>query len=191
MRRSIRSLLLLVLGPAAASSTAAERITVPAIPPAAIADSRIDPKHDHDIMELQRLKGLYFYHYDHRNLDAWVSLFTEDAKLMVDREGPEGKTTQVNEGHAGLMALATASPHVLRRVHHGHTPLYVFHSDTEASGIWAMADIVQHGVDQTFYGYGHYRETYRKVNGVWKFSSVHLTRLKTDMLDHTKIGGKE
>ena len=65
-------------------------------------------------------------------------------------------------------------------VHHGHTPLYAFQSDSEASGIWAMADIVQYGVDKTMYGYGHYRETYRKVDGQWKFSSVHLTRLRIE-----------
>jgi hypothetical protein len=28
------------------------------------------------------------------------------------------------------------------------------------------------------HGHGHYRETYRKVGGEWRFASVHLTRIR-------------
>jgi hypothetical protein len=163
-----------------------DRIVEPRIPEAAIPDSRIDPARLHDIMELQRLKGLYFYHFDHRNIEAWGALFHEDAKLIVD----QGEQTLIADGNATLVHYAFNHPDIIRTVHHGYTPLYAFQSETEASGIWAMADIVQYGVDKTMYGYGHYRETYRKTDGVWKFASVHLTRLKTDMLDDSKIGGK-
>jgi hypothetical protein len=43
-----------------------------------------------------------------------------------------------------------------------------------------MADIIYYSKTAVLYGYGHYREKYRKENGIWKFSSVHLTRLKCD-----------
>ena len=65
-------------------------------------------------------------------------------------------------------------------VHHGHTFEYVFHSDTEAEGRWAMQDIVDHPEKGLLKGYGHYRERYRKIDSLWKFSSVHLTRLRLD-----------
>ena len=185
--RSTHSLLLLAVALAAGPSAAADRIAVPAIPAAAVPDSRIDTKHLQDIIELQRLKGLYFYHFDHRNYDAWRALFTDDARLMVDGETPDGaKTTAVYDGMDKVMPYISNHPEITATVHHGHTPLYAFPSDSEASGIWAMADIVQYGPSKVFYGYGHYRETYRKVNGVWKFTSVHLTRLRTDMVDPTR-----
>ena len=163
-----------------------DRIKIAGIPDPALPDSRIDPARLHDIMELQRLKGLYFYHFDHRNTEAWGALFHEDAKLIVD----QGDKTLIADGNATLVHYAFNHPDIIRTVHHGHTPLYAFQSKDEASGIWAMADIVQYGVDKTMYGYGHYRETYRREDGRWRFASVHLTRLKTDMLDDSKIGGK-
>lgn len=160
-----------------------DRIAVNGIPDAALPDSRIDPARLHDIMELQRLKALYFYHFDHRNIDAWGALFTDDAKLIVD----QGEQTLIADGNASLVHYAFNHPEITATVHHGHTPLYAFQSETEASGIWAMADIVQYGPVNCYYGYGHYRETYRRVNGAWKFSSVHLTRLKNDVVDPTRM----
>lgn len=60
-------------------------------------DSRIDSRHVQDILELQRLKGLYFYNLDHKNWDGWSSLFTSDAKLLVD-QGLPVESTDVTEG---------------------------------------------------------------------------------------------
>jgi hypothetical protein len=151
------------------------------IPAAAQPDSRIDPKHAQDVLELQRLKALYFYHLDHKNWAQWRALFADDAKLLVDRNDEKGKRVDVTEGADKLVAYTRERLEVTPSVHHGHTPLYAFQSATEASGIWAMADIISYD-DQTLYGYGHYRETYRKENGVWKFNSVHLTRLKVELV---------
>lgn len=33
-----------------------------------------------------------------------------------------------------------------------------------------------------FWGYGHYEEEYRQVDGAWKFSFLRLTRLRIDAL---------
>ncbi|RYD96558.1 MAG: nuclear transport factor 2 family protein [Sphingomonadales bacterium] len=170
----------------AAPAMAAERVVVPAVPAAAVPDSRIDAKHLQDVMELQRLKALYFYHLDHKNWDAWRALFTDDASLSVDRETAEGKSTDVTMGMDKVIAYVKERLAVTPSVHHGFTPLYAFPSDTQASGIWVMEDIIHYAADKDFYGYGHYRETYRKENGVWKFASVHLTRLRTDVVDPTK-----
>ena len=52
-----------------------------------------------------------------------------------------------------------------------------FISDSEAKGVWAMEDIVDHG-DNVLYGQGHYHETYRKLDGAWRIASVHLTRIR-------------
>jgi len=145
-------------------------------------DSRIDPNRIQDILELQRLKGLYFYNLDHKDWNTWYSLFTGDAKLLVDRDDEHGRSTDVTEGMDNVIAYVKERLAVVPSVHHGHTPLYDFHSDVDASGIWAMADIIYYSEENVMYGYGHYREQYRKENGIWKFSSVHLTRLKIDLI---------
>jgi hypothetical protein len=145
-------------------------------------DSRIDGKRIQDILELQRLKGLYFYYLDHKDWDIWRSLFTSDAELLVDRSDEKGTERDVTSGIDKVMVYVKERLAVIPSVHHGHTPLYEFASDTEASGIWAMADIIYYSAASVLYGYGHYRERYRKEQGIWKFSSVHLTRLKVDLI---------
>ena len=49
-----------------------------------------------------------------------------------------------------------------------------------------MADVIYYSDEMVLYGYGHYRETYRKEDGIWKFASVHLTRLSTDFIPRPK-----
>ena len=148
-------------------------------------DSRIDSRRIQDILELQRLKGLYFYNLDHKNWDGWSSLFTRDAKLLVD-QGLPVETTDVTEGIDNVIEYVKERLAIIPSVHHGHTPLYEFDSDVDARGIWAMADVIYYSDEMVLYGYGHYRETYRKEDGIWKFSSVHLTRLSTDYLPRSK-----
>jgi hypothetical protein len=145
-------------------------------------DSRIDSKRIQDILELQRLKGLYFYYLDHKDWDIWRSLFTSDAELLVDLNDEQGPSRDVTSGIDAVMVYVKERLAVIPSVHHGHTPLYEFESDTVASGIWAMADIIYYQPDNVLYGYGHYRERYRKERGIWKFSSVHLTRLQVDIV---------
>ena len=66
-------------------------------------------------------------------------------------------------------------------VHHGHTPEITLTSDTTATGIWAMADIVVFPDGRTLHGAGHYHETYRKADGVWRIQSLHLTRTRLEI----------
>jgi hypothetical protein len=138
-----------------------------------------------DIEELRILKANYFYNLDHKLWDDWIALFTEDTVLKVDsvrsiRDG-EGGPTRIFEGAAAVVEFVSKHSRsaTAETVHHGHTFQYGFLSDTEAWGRWAMQDIVDHK-DGLLKGYGHYRETYRKVDGRWKFSSVHLTPLRIE-----------
>ena len=58
-----------------------------------------------------------------------------------------------------------------------YTHLDVYKRQVEAKGRWAMQDIID-ASDGLLRGYGHYHENYRKVSGRWRFSSIHLTRLR-------------
>jgi hypothetical protein len=146
-----------------------------------------------DIEDLRLLKAAYFYNLDHKLWADWIALFTDDAVLKVDvgvtTPGAEPPETRSIAGAATILGFISkeALAATARTVHHGHTFEYAFLSDTEATGRWAMEDIVDHPTQGLLRGYGHYRETYRKVAGRWRFSSVHLTRLR---LDWTRPAGE-
>lgn len=176
------------LGIAALVSATPVAAETPATAKAAepILDSRIDSARVQDILELERLKALYFYYLDNKKWDAWQSLFTKDARLLVDREDEKGKGVDVTAGMDKVIVYVRERLEVTPSVHQGHTPIYTFTSANEAAGIWAMSDIIYYQPDKVLYGYGHYRETYRKEDGVWKFASVHLTRLAVDVANPVK-----
>lgn len=69
-------------------------------------------------------------------------------------------------------------------VHHAHTPEITIISETSATGIWAMEDMLfwkQGEEDHWLHGYGHYHERYRKDGDRWLFVHRRLTRLRVDM----------
>ena len=65
-------------------------------------------------------------------------------------------------------------------VHHGHTPEIEVTSPTTAVGIWALQDLLIWPSGMRLEGYGHYHETYAKVDGEWRIASSTLTRLHMD-----------
>jgi len=71
----------------------------------------------------------------------------------------------------------------LTTVHHAHTPEIDITSPTTAKGIWAMEDLLwwQNGdKEEHLHGWGHYRETYEKIDGAWFIKSRVLTRLRVE-----------
>ena len=68
-------------------------------------------------------------------------------------------------------------------VHHVHSPEISLTGDATATGIWAMEDRLwwQHeGRDRWLHGFGHYEESYEKVDGHWLVASRRLVRTRLD-----------
>jgi hypothetical protein len=137
-----------------------------------------------ELESLRRLKAQYFYYLDTKKWEAWLSLFVPDATLQWDSApSTRGRDAQASPKHTGVDAIRKYVVEEIldpaQTVHHGHTPILELISSTEARAIWAMEDIVD-SPSQTanLQAYGHYHETYRKVDGHWKISSLHLTRLR-------------
>ena len=60
-----------------------------------------------------------------------------------------------------------------------------------ATGIWAMQDIVRIPSQSTMLvqiGYGHYHETYARIDGVWLIETIQLTRLWLSVATETVVG---
>ena len=56
-------------------------------------------------------------------------------------------------------------------------------SPTSATGVWAMEDMLRWPNGTELHGYGHYHETYEKVEGAWRIKSSKLTRLRMDFTE--------
>jgi hypothetical protein len=136
------------------------------------------------IEEIKQLKARYFRSIDTKEFDTLRTVFAPDA-VFDFREAlrdpvagtPEGYTE--HEPVAGLENIVTYISGALanaQSAHHGHTPEIELLSDTTARGIHPMEDTVKNG---TFFfrGYGHYRETYEKIDGAWRIKTSQLTRL--------------
>ncbi len=66
----------------------------------------------------------------------------------------------------------------------GHMPEIELTSPTTATGIWAMEDHLSFPAGAQLaelHGYGHYHETYTKVDGTWRIATTRLARLRLDM----------
>jgi hypothetical protein len=66
-------------------------------------------------------------------------------------------------------------------IHHALNPEIEVLSPTTAKGVWVLEDRLfwQNGaVEESFHGWGHYYETYEKVDGAWLIKSRKVARLR-------------
>jgi uncharacterized protein (TIGR02246 family) len=130
---------------------------------------------DDDVEAIHRLKARYFRLMDTKDWAGMREVFTDD--VVMDMTGAGGRIiTGGDEFMTGLQEILAGAT----TVHHGHMPEIEITSDSTATGIWALHDIVIWPTGTRLDGYGHYHETYRKVAGEWRIASSTLTRLHTD-----------
>ena len=130
-----------------------------------------------DIEAIKQLKARYFRTMDTKDWAGMRRVFTDDV-VMDTSEAGGGVVTGADDFLAFLQeALGGATT-----VHQGHMPEIDLTSDTTATGVWALNDIVIWPNGMRLDGYGHYHETYEKVDGEWKIASSKLTRLHTDFV---------
>jgi uncharacterized protein (TIGR02246 family) len=130
-----------------------------------------------DVEAIRRLKARYFRTMDTKDWDGMRQLFTDDVVIDTS-EGGGGVVRGADEFMTFLQeALAGAVT-----VHQGHMPEIDIASETTATGIWALNDIVIWPNGVRLDGYGHYHETYEKGDDGWRIKSSTLTRLHTDFV---------
>ena len=141
------------------------------------------------IEAIKRLKARYFRYFDTKNWERWIDVFTDDVTLefgvQVCADGADPTAAKL-KGKKAILDYVVAYNTKEQTVHHGHTPEIEILTDTEARGVWAMEDIVDHA-DYTIHGFGHYHETYHKVEGEWRIASVRLTRLRISQFRRNSV----
>jgi uncharacterized protein (TIGR02246 family) len=131
------------------------------------------------IEEIKALKARYFRCMDTKDWDGFAEQFAPDASMDMTSEG-----AGITSGNRDIAAFVEGAVGDVTTVHHGHTPEIEILSDTTARGIWAMEDVLRwpDGAPITaMHGYGHYHETYEKIDGRWLIASTRLTRLRVDL----------
>ncbi len=135
------------------------------------------------IEEIGRLKASYFRCLDTKDWACIATLFTPDATAVYNVEGSGDLATPDNPvtGNDAIAAFIQRAVEHLVTIHHGHMPEIEITSPTTATGIWAMLDILQEpGGENLVHGWGHYHETYERIDGRWQIKTLRLTRLRVD-----------
>jgi uncharacterized protein (TIGR02246 family) len=135
-----------------------------------------------DIEAIKQLKARYFRFMDTKDWEAMRQVFTDDAVMDTTASGGDVMTG----ADQSMVFLREAIGDVIT-VHHGHTPEIELTSPTTATGVWAMEDMLRWPNGRELHGYGHYHETYEKVDGTWRIKTLTLTRLRMDLTE--PVGG--
>lgn len=144
-----------------------------------------------DLEEIKQLKSRYFQAVDEKDFEAFETLFTEDAVVDFSgeiphrighnglREADADPAAWRVRGGAAAGAVIAESVRELVTVHQGHDPQIEWAGDDDATGRWSMSDIMvfEH---ETMYGFGHYLERYRRIDGSWRIAELVLTRLRVE-----------
>jgi hypothetical protein len=155
------------------------------------------------IEEISQLKARYFRCMDTKDWDGFEAVFAPDAMLdsreAMFARNAAGQCIQsgrvVNEkevsdeawqsfGAANIRKAVEGEVNPLTTTHHGHMPEIEITSPSTARGIWAMEDIIRYSPGhalKTLIGYGHYHETYERIDGKWHIKTLKLTRLRVDI----------
>jgi len=133
--------------------------------------------------EIKALKARYFRCMDTKDWDGFAAVFAPDAVMDMTGEVPEGEDG-ITRGSREIAAFVRRMIDDVTTVHHGHMPEIELTSPTSATGVWAMEDMLRWPPGSflvSLHGYGHYHETYEKVDGRWLITALRLTRLRLDL----------
>jgi hypothetical protein len=141
-----------------------------------------------ELEAIRQLKARYFRTLDTKDWDGFKAVFTEDATIgpldngftpeLLALRTPDARQPLASSGLDAFVDRVATNIGPLISTHHGHQPEIELTGDDEATGIWAMEDVLVWPADgYRLRGTGHYWENYRKVEGEWKIASIKLTRL--------------
>ena len=134
------------------------------------------------IDEIKQVKARYFRCMDTKDWLGFGAVFAPDA--TVDYTPPGGNAADWStSGAAKIVAFVRKVVEPAITVHHGHMPEVELTSDTTARATFAMEDLIwwpEGSRRKTLHGWGHYHETFTKIDGKWVIKTLKLTRLRVD-----------
>jgi hypothetical protein len=122
---------------------------------------------------------------DTKQWKEMATLFIDDAVMrFYDVDG-----SLLNEVTAAFADTIGSRVGAGQPIHHLFSHEIEFTSDTEATGVWAMEDLIFHDRAQNpdapfeqMHGFGHYHDSYRGTTDGWRIAGQELTRLRLDFV---------
>jgi hypothetical protein len=131
---------------------------------------------EEEIRALKELKARYCRTLDLKDWAGFRGVFTDDFVSDTSQAGG-----MVIEGGDEFVAFVRRTLAKAVTVHQVQQPEIELVTPTTAAGIWAMLDVVRFMPGLTLNGFGHYTETYEKVDGQWLIKTSKLTRLREEI----------
>lgn len=133
-----------------------------------------------DVEAIKQLKARYCRLLDTKNWAAWRELFADD--FVSDTSSAGGAVVTGADAFVAFTRRNIGKPSQ-PTVHQVHAPEIELTSATTARGVWALEDVVRLAPGVNLRGYGHYHETYEKVDDRWLIKTSTLTRLREDVFN--------
>ena len=136
----------------------------------------------HEIEAIRQLKARYVRFGDTKQWDELGELFTDDYEAHFDsmpRMSKDGPVSGSVKGRDNFVRLFRTMLVGCTTIHHVHSSEITITGPDTAAGIWALHDVVMLPTC-VFEGWGHYHDQYVKVEGAWKLSKSHTTRIRSE-----------
>ena len=133
-----------------------------------------------EVEAIKQLKARYCRLLDTKQWNEWRLLFADD--FVSDTSASGGTVIDGADEFVDFVRRNLGKPSQ-PTVHQVHAPEIAVYSPTTASGVWALNDIVLLKPGINLAGYGHYHETYVKIDERWRFKTSTLTRLREDVFN--------
>jgi hypothetical protein len=140
-----------------------------------------------EIREIENLKYRYLRHLDLKEFDELEQLFLPDARASY---GGGAHELEGREAIGRFLRDSMGTP-VLLTSHKCHHPEITLNADrSEATGVWALDDVVIHQEHQvTMRGAAYYEDTYRKVDGSWRIAATGYKRVYEELYPRASLRG--
>lgn len=137
-----------------------------------------------EIEAIKQLKYRYFRFLDTKRWDEIAGCFAEDATCSYD----EGRYSfQGRDRIVEFLRNALGRPGVIT-MHQGHHPEITLTSETTATGIWYLEDLVVDTTgDTALRGAAYYQDEYVKVDGGWKLRSTGYRRTWEEVIERRGV----
>ena len=143
------------------------------------------------IEAIKQVKARYIRGVDEGNAASVRSILTEDCMLdyrgcFVDPASGRDFFPAMGIVLTGRNSFSSALNDLgIVSVHQVYTPEIELTGETTATGIWPMTDRLWFPLGgewewHQLTGYGHYYESYAKVDGSWLIATTRLTRLRVE-----------
>jgi hypothetical protein len=129
-----------------------------------------------DIEAIRQLKARYCRTLDTKDWAGFRRIFTDH--VTIDTTDSGGPVITGGDAHIAFLRQTLGER---RTVHAAYMPEIELTSETTATGVWAMQDLVDLPDGGELRGYGHYHETYEKSDDGWRIATLRLTRLRMDL----------